>query len=132
MQPYLGRVGLVVTRRVPGSAAVEFCEWTAPLVITYYTAGGARVSIGATFLHTASVPTASVTGTRNTGTLLPVPGVRSQPTTATLTGSSAVYQTKQHSVHFRWRITRSLPRLFVMLARISLHPQRGQFTASLT
>jgi hypothetical protein len=39
---YSGRVGLVVTRRVPGSAAVEFCEWTAPLVIKYYTAGGAR------------------------------------------------------------------------------------------
>lgn len=29
MQPYSGRVGLVVTRRVPGSAAVEFCEWAA-------------------------------------------------------------------------------------------------------
>ena len=27
VQPYLGRVGLVVMRRVPGSAAVEFCEW---------------------------------------------------------------------------------------------------------
>jgi hypothetical protein len=37
MQPYLGRVGLVVTRRVPGSAAVEFCEWTAPLVQPLYT-----------------------------------------------------------------------------------------------
>jgi len=30
VQPYLGRVGLVVTRRVPGSAWVEFCEWTHP------------------------------------------------------------------------------------------------------
>jgi hypothetical protein len=37
MQPYSGRVGLVVTRRVPGSAAVEFCEWTAPLVQPLYT-----------------------------------------------------------------------------------------------
>ena len=37
MQPYLGRVGLVVSRRVPGSAAVEFCEWTAPLVQPLYT-----------------------------------------------------------------------------------------------
>jgi len=124
----LGFNGLVCAVR----PAVEFCEWTAPLVITYYTVGGAHVSIAATFLHTASVPTASATGTRSTGTLLPVPGVRSHPTTATLTGSSAVYQTNWHSVHFRWRITRSLPRLFFMLARISLHPQRGQFTASLT
>jgi hypothetical protein len=33
MQPYSGLVGLVVTRRVPGSAAVEFCEWAAPLVL---------------------------------------------------------------------------------------------------
>jgi len=32
IQAYLGRVGLVVTRRVPGSAAVDFCEWAAPLV----------------------------------------------------------------------------------------------------
>ena len=30
VQPYLGRVGLVVTRRVPGSAGVEFCEWSPP------------------------------------------------------------------------------------------------------
>jgi len=37
MQPYLGRVGLVVSRRVPGSAAVEFFEWTAPLVQSLYT-----------------------------------------------------------------------------------------------
>ncbi len=83
----------IFTGRVLRSPAVEFREWTAPLVITYYTVDGAHVSIAATFLHTASVPTASATGTRSTGTLLPVPGVRSQPTTATLTGSSAVYQT---------------------------------------
>lgn len=36
VQPYSGRVGLVVSRRVPGSAAVEFCEWTAPLVNPLY------------------------------------------------------------------------------------------------
>jgi len=39
VQPYLGRVGLVVSRRVPGSAAVEFCEWSAPLVQPLYTIG---------------------------------------------------------------------------------------------
>ena len=39
MQPYSGRVGLVVSRRVPGSAAVEFCEWPAPLVQPLYTIG---------------------------------------------------------------------------------------------
>jgi hypothetical protein len=39
MQPHSGRVGLVVTRRVPGSAAVEFCEWSAPLVQPLYTIG---------------------------------------------------------------------------------------------
>ena len=33
MQPYLGRVGLVVTRRVPGSAEVRFSEGSSPLVI---------------------------------------------------------------------------------------------------
>ena len=73
---------------------LSFASGPLPLVITYYTVGGAHVSIAATLLHTASVPTASATGTRSTGTLLPVPGVRSHPTTATLTGSSAVYQTK--------------------------------------
>jgi len=39
MQPYSGRVGLVVTRRVPGSAAVEFCEWAAPprvFIVAYH------------------------------------------------------------------------------------------------
>jgi hypothetical protein len=32
-----GVLRLVVTRRVPGSAAVEFCEWTTPLVQPLYT-----------------------------------------------------------------------------------------------
>ena len=39
MQPYLGRVGLVVTRRVPGSAEVRFCEGSSPLVQPLYTIG---------------------------------------------------------------------------------------------
>ena len=39
MQPYLGRVGLVVTRRVPGSAEVRFSEGSSPLVIPLYTMG---------------------------------------------------------------------------------------------
>lgn len=46
-----------------------------------------------TVLHTASFPTARSTGTRSTGTLFFVSGVRAQPITATLTGSSTVYQT---------------------------------------
>ena len=39
VQPYLGRVGLVVTRRVPGSAEVRFSEGSSPLVIPLYTMG---------------------------------------------------------------------------------------------
>lgn len=42
MQPYSGRVGLVVTRRVPGSAAVQFYEWSAPLVHPLYTIGNRK------------------------------------------------------------------------------------------
>jgi hypothetical protein len=30
VQPYLGRAGLVVTRRVPGSARALFCEGAPP------------------------------------------------------------------------------------------------------
>jgi len=33
MQAYSGRVELVVTRRVIGSARVEFYEWSLPLVL---------------------------------------------------------------------------------------------------
>jgi hypothetical protein len=39
VQPYLGRVGLVVTRRVPGSAEVRFSEGSSPLVQPLYTIG---------------------------------------------------------------------------------------------
>ena len=39
VQPYLGRVGLVVTRRVPGSAEVRFSEGSSPLVHPLYTIG---------------------------------------------------------------------------------------------
>ena len=42
MQPYLGRVGLVVTRRVPGSAEVRFCEGSPPLVQPLYTIGNRK------------------------------------------------------------------------------------------
>ena len=37
VQPYLGHVGLVVTRRVPGSAEVRFSEGSSPLVQPLYT-----------------------------------------------------------------------------------------------
>ena len=39
VQPYSGRVGLVVTRRVPGSAEVRFSEGSSPLVHPLYTMG---------------------------------------------------------------------------------------------
>ena len=42
VQPYLGRVGLVVTRRVPGSAEVRFSEGSSPLVQPLYTIGNRK------------------------------------------------------------------------------------------
>jgi hypothetical protein len=55
-----------------------------------------------TVLHTALLPTASSTGTRSTGIDLPHP--RDQPITATLTGSSTVYQTCPQPTHRRCRV----------------------------
>lgn len=86
-----------------------------------------RVTLRAavTVLHTASVPTASCTGTRRTGTLLFVSGVRAQPTATKLTGSSTVYQVCRHCTHLRWRVTLSGCFPFVAIALISLLLQRG-------
>ena len=78
-----------------------------------------------TVLHTALLPTASSTGTRRTGTLLFVSGVRAQPIANKLTGSSTVYQTCLHSTHLRWRVTLSASFPFVAIALISPLPQRG-------
>ncbi len=99
---------------------------------TMATVRGVRARDAVAFRYTALDPTARSTGTRSVGTLLPVPGVRSHPTTATLTGSSAVYQTWRHSVQRRCRITRSLSLPLVSVARITPQAHRGQFTASLT
>lgn len=84
-----------------------------------------------TVLHTASVPTASSTGTRNTGTLLCVSGVRAQPITAKLTGSSTVYQTCRQFTHLRWRVTLSDSLPFVAIALISPLLQRGHSIGNL-
>ena len=51
VQPYLGRVGLVVTRRVPGSAEVRFSEGSSPLVQPLYTMGCRGQPLG--ILHAA-------------------------------------------------------------------------------
>lgn len=78
-----------------------------------------------TVLHTALLPTASSTGTRRTGTLLLLPGVRAQPIATRLTGSSTVYQVCRQSTHLRWRVTLSVCLPFVAIALISPLPQRG-------
>ena len=84
-----------------------------------------------TVLHTASVPTASCTGTRRTGTLLPVSGVRAQPTATKLTGSSTVYQTCRHCTHLRWRVTLPASLPLVLIALISPLLQRGHSIGNL-
>ena len=76
-----------------------------------------------TVLHTAWLPTARSTGTRSTGILFPVP--RLQPITATLTGSSTVYQTCLHCRHLRWRVTLPASLPLVLIALISPLLQRG-------
>ena len=78
-----------------------------------------------TFVHTACVPTASSTGTRSTGTLLLLSGVRPQPTTATLTGSSMVNHVCLQSTQRRWRVTRSVWLPLVAIALISPLLHRG-------
>lgn len=78
-----------------------------------------------TVLHTAWLPTARSTGTRSTGTLLFVSGVRAQPITATLTGSSTEYQTCLQSTQRRCRIVLSASFPLVAIALISLLLQRG-------
>ena len=80
-------------------------------------------------LHTASLPTASCTGTRSTG--LDPPLSRDQPITATLTGSSTVYQICRQLLQRRCRVTFSGRLLLVCSVRISKQPHRGQFTGSL-
>ena len=82
------------------------------------------VQIAVTVLHTASLPTASSTGTRSTGIDFPHP--RDQPITATCTGSSTVYQTWLQPKHRRCRVIRSDSLPLVHSALISSLPQRGQ------
>ena len=58
---------------------------------------------GVTVLHTASLPTASSTGTLNTGLLCVDPPIRSHPTTAVLTGTSTVNHVCPQSAQNRLR-----------------------------
>ena len=87
------------------------------------------VGIAVTVLHTASLPTASSTGTRSTGILFPVS--RLQPTTARLTGSSTVYHTCLHCTHLRWRVTLPASLPLVLIALMSPQPQRGHSIGNL-
>lgn len=82
-----------------------------------------------TFRHTASLPTASSTGTRSTGILFPVS--RLQPTTAKLTGNSTVYHTCLHCTHLRWRVTLPVSLPLVLIALMSPQPQRGHSIGNL-
>ena len=79
-----------------------------------------------TVLHTALLPTASSTGTRNTGLLWPLASTLPQPTTALLTVSSTVYQTCPQLEHRRFRVTRSASCPFVAIAVIRDDPHAAQ------
>ena len=81
------------------------------------------------FRHTASLPTASSTGTRSTGIDFPHP--RDQPITATCTGSSTVYQTWPQPGHRRCRVIRSDSLPLVHSALISSPPHRGHSIGNL-
>ena len=87
------------------------------------------VGIAVTVLHTASLPTASSTGTRSTGIDFPCP--LDHPTTATLTGNSTVYHTFPQPRQRRCRVIRSASLPLVLIALMSPQPQRGHSIGNL-